>query len=721
MADIATLGLAVDSTQVKTATAALTGLTAAAGGTTPAVKAMTTAVAPANTALAAMHGATTKAASAHAGFSTQAMSATHAVRSMAEGIALGMPPTQILTQQLSHLSYAASGPQGLSGAFKEAGSALFGFLSPTMLLAGAFAGVATASFFVYESIKKTELAFGELSERSATTVQALHALDSAAAFKGISSADFITNMEKFASLTDEAQHKMGTLAELFRANGIAAGSMKDNLYKAADLIKNAASEAEKYRLVQQIGLPATRDWVQYLGQGSDALRQATAEATKFGDAADEKLIAKARQADEAWNKFWKNTQTGAKGFFVDSMDWIDQFSDRATRLLSKIVPSVGTNLLTAAMRGVGSSDTLTQSAANDFYDKVGKKTFTTPGGSPGKDTVDPNVLKNQIALEQQRIGILGQTASVTEQVRAVELAVQSARLAGVNVTAKESENLKRLAYDRAIGVDQVKAQADVLRTEAAAFGMSTGAAAAYVAVQTKINDAIRNGNPLRAEEIATLRREAAAMGSATQNLDNMRTAESAASSAMRSFRDSMQQGSNAFTALKAAGLSTLNVISDKLIDMAAKGLVAAAFGGAGGGGGLVSLASSLFGGITAPKAHTGGIIGSDSLHTSYVHPAYFDDAPRFHSGGIVAGEVPIIAKPGEGVFTAAQMKALAPAAANPSVTINQALTFNNADPGSEARMRSYVDQSRQQAVSEAVQAVARTRNNSPGTYLRSTQ
>jgi hypothetical protein len=79
-------------------------------------------------------------------------------------------------------------------------------------------------------------------------------------------------------------------------------------------------------------------------------------------------------------------------------------------------------------------------------------------------------------------------------------------------------------------------------------------------------------------------------------------------------------------------------------------------GGAGGGGGLFS--GMGFASPTA-RAHTGGIIGKDSFSKSYVHPAYFDDAPRFHSGGMIApNEVPIIAKRGEGVFTPGQMAAM---------------------------------------------------------------
>jgi len=77
--------------------------------------------------------------------------------------------------------------------------------------------------------------------------------------------------------------------------------------------------------------------------------------------------------------------------------------------------------------------------------------------------------------------------------------------------------------------------------------------------------------------------------------------------------------------------------------------------------------------------HTGGIIGAEPTAMRYVHPAYFDDAPRFHSGGIAGDEVPIIARKGEGVFTPGQMAALGGGGA---VTVN----ITNAPAGTSAQV-----------------------------------
>lgn len=74
-------------------------------------------------------------------------------------------------------------------------------------------------------------------------------------------------------------------------------------------------------------------------------------------------------------------------------------------------------------------------------------------------------------------------------------------------------------------------------------------------------------------------------------------------------------------------------------------------------------------------AHGGGIIGADNLATKSASSLVFANAPRFHSGGIVGDEVPIIAKRGEGVFTREQMKALGDNGTNVNISVN---VINNA-------------------------------------------
>lgn len=74
-------------------------------------------------------------------------------------------------------------------------------------------------------------------------------------------------------------------------------------------------------------------------------------------------------------------------------------------------------------------------------------------------------------------------------------------------------------------------------------------------------------------------------------------------------------------------------------------------------------------------AHSGGIVGADNLALKSASSLVFAGAPRFHSGGIVGDEVPIIAKRGEGVFTREQMKALGDNGSTVNISVN---VVNNA-------------------------------------------
>ena len=83
--------------------------------------------------------------------------------------------------------------------------------------------------------------------------------------------------------------------------------------------------------------------------------------------------------------------------------------------------------------------------------------------------------------------------------------------------------------------------------------------------------------------------------------------------------------------------------------------------------------------------HAGGVIGLDAFPARMVDQRVFDGASRYHRGGIVggAGDVPIWAQAGEGVFTPGQMRSLAlVSAAKPEVHV--AVNVRNTAPGTRA-------------------------------------
>jgi hypothetical protein len=320
MTDLATLGFHVDTGGLKSGSDALDqfGAKAKAAGASVAQGAETAKAA--NTVTAIYAKAVKDAAAQHAAFSTQGQAAFHAARSMAEGIAMGIPPAQMLGMQLNHLSYAASGPGGIIGAFSEATRMLASMLTPMRLVVGGGAAVAGAFYLIYQSIQTTELKFADLQDRIGGTLQSLHGLQEAAYLKGgVGQDDFLAGMEKFGSLVVEAQHGLGSMAGLFRANGVAISSdMNVNLAKVADLISRASSQQEKYRLIVEAGLPPTRQWVQFLSQGGDAILQASQQANGFGSYAEQQMINKARDFDTAWNRAWTEFGNRAKQTVVDT-------------------------------------------------------------------------------------------------------------------------------------------------------------------------------------------------------------------------------------------------------------------------------------------------------------------------------------------------------------------------------------------------------------------
>jgi hypothetical protein len=155
------------------------------------------------------------------------------------------------------------------------------------------------------------------------------------------------------------------------------------------------------------------------------------------------------------------------------------------------------------------------------------------------------------------------------------------------------------------------------------------------------------------------------------------------------------------------------------------------FDGKGGGigsllGGAGSLIGSLFGtsaGSTSPSmfsqastwlstlfAHSGGVVGSSGLGSRRVDPAVFSGAPRFHNGGLVGGEVPIIAKKGERVLTEQQQRD----GMKPSVTY--VIDARGAAAGVEQELRQMILELNNSVESRAVKAVSGARARNPSLF-----
>ena len=90
-------------------------------------------------------------------------------------------------------------------------------------------------------------------------------------------------------------------------------------------------------------------------------------------------------------------------------------------------------------------------------------------------------------------------------------------------------------------------------------------------------------------------------------------------------------------------------------------------------------------GVSSAVAHSGGLLGADGLPSRQVDGSVFAGAKRFHTGGLVSGEVPIIARQGEAVFTPGQLRALGGAVAG-RPQVNVEVNVINRASGVETRV-----------------------------------
>lgn len=109
-----------------------------------------------------------------------------------------------------------------------------------------------------------------------------------------------------------------------------------------------------------------------------------------------------------------------------------------------------------------------------------------------------------------------------------------------------------------------------------------------------------------------------------------------------------------------------------------------------------SITQPLFNGLSSylgfATAHSGGVIGADNLSSKTASADVFANAPKYHTGGLVGDEIPIIAKRGETVFTKGQMDALGAELHNKTPVLVNVNVHNNAS-GTKATATSKQDAS----------------------------
>lgn len=661
MTDIARLGLAIDSAPVTAASSALDKFQASANAAAAGADKLqaATKTTGANVAVVAKSADTAAKGIDKVAASTglarhEMINLSRQLQDVGVSLASGQSPFMVLAQQGTQIAdiFGSSKTATVGGALRQIGSTITGVLTPMRLLVGGAAGLAAGFAIAANSIIKSELALDDFARSTDLSLTKIHALQQSASFKGIGNDDFQKGITGFADSVYQAQRNFGSLNSLMIANGKSAKDLNGYLGNVADLVARATSDVEKQKILREAGLPSDAAWVRYMEQGSKGIQAALDGTVKFNESAELNLIRKAREFDDAWNKATTNMVNYFKSGVVDITaalasikipDWLKTVADKAL----SINPLVG-GLYTLGKNAAGALGGGDPTFADRFgsFDKPLNANRLQGGLNQRAGITEPKTSQELMVANQhaqQRIALLGNLATVEDQVKAKELELASAALQGVGVSAKQAEAIKNV----------VRAQAEMSRVfEQASLGIYRTADAAR-AMRDNLQSLVDRKllDPNNAQEMAS------AVNSLTKQMEDLNDQAKVAGSLLPQFQQALNDagnarkqldslmvegmnvnrgffvefgqqlraGASAWDSFKSSGLNALGKIADKLMQMAADNLFANAFGGSSGGG-LTGLLGGLFGG-----GGSGAQAASAATLANNTGGAFF--GPGFASGG----------------------------------------------------------------------------------------
>lgn len=575
---------------------------------------------------------------------------------------------------------------------------------------------------------------GDSARRLGVSGQALQGYEGAAGTKGIDTTQFLSGAQGLASALNESKTAANDLWKLFQLNGGQVKTWEEALLRVADLVRNARSEQDKFNILAQANLPQTREWVKFLEQGSEQIRATARNYESM--AADDRLIRQAEKFDSAWKTAWTNFSLYARVALGSSGDAVSSLVEKSEMLLRILRGIPGAGIIAQVLSVTQAATRATSPRESVLGGNLGGLTSLAPvTGAQTKTatTLDPKALETQLNLERQRLGVLGEIATVTDQVRAKEIELTLAGINRVKITKEERAALLDMArvraeeQDNAIRVANGVATAEQLRaTKERELGVlvranklsQDEANIALAAYSRTIQETIERQKVYTAT-LPNLKQLELDAGNARKGIDELAT--TSLNGLSTSLTDGIMRTRTWGDAFRNFGNVALRAMSDLIVKMTiiqplARGLQAS-LGGSGflgflGIGGAGSAGGSALGSLF----HTGGIAG-DPVAGRYVHPAYFENAPRYHTGGLAGDEVPAILQRGEEVLRRDDPRHRKNGGGGVNVTIVNNNDFRGSTADSEARIKTYIDMQAAKTRAEVPAIVQQQFINTPA-FLR---
>lgn len=573
-------------------------------------------------------------------------------------LAGGQSPFTVLAQQGTQIAdiFGSSKTGTVGGALRQIGSGIASVLTPMRLVAGGVAGVAAGFAIAANSIIKSTLSLDDLSRSTDLALPKLHALQQSASFKGIDNEGFSKGIAEFADSVYQAQRNFGSLNSLMNANGKSAKDLSGYLGTVADLVARATSDVQKQKILREAGLPSDAAWVRYMEQGSKGIQAAVDGSVKFNESAELNLIRKAREFDEAWNSATTRIGQYFKSAVLEGVNALDGLQTKVrafgnASFWTKFTEATGRLGLNSDPKSMGIETGV------PFEDRFGS--FQSPlnsgalqrglnqrGGVAEPKTGTERLI--DISKAQQSIGLLGNLATVEDQVRAKSLELDAAfiqngvgvgkmRDAVLNAVRAQAE-MARVQEQASVGVfnfkDASKAAADTLQSWVDRglidpANLEQFASASNLAAKSV--EALADQAKVAGSALPMLQQALNDAGNARKQLDSLMTEGMSVNRGFfNEFGQQIRSGASAWDAFKDSGLNALGKIADKLMQMAADNLFASAFGGSTGG------IASLFGLGGSTSASGSVAVGSYIMPTiGFANGGYTGAGGKYQPAGVV--------------------------------------------------------------------------------------
>lgn len=349
---------------------------------------------------------------------------------------------------------------------------------------------------------------GDVGRRTGMGNDLTQGLAAAAGNRGIGQSQFLDDMVKFSREVAESRRGLNDLARLMEANGIQASTTEQAFMAVADMVKNARTEADKFKIAQEAGLNPTRQMIRFLEQGADAIRRQASESLKFSD----EQIRAAQGIEDRWNEFWTRWVQRGKAAVLAvfaTTDNVDSFSgvDDPFNPPRGSTPAVGSP-------GDGSSITAEELKRNEAIQRRVQDMQIEARLAAEITTIG----QQQVEMERFKLDLQRQKIPLAEQELLV--AQKAAQQAAALDTARK-QSMQARQIDAGLEIERLNMEISLTRATAEEIVRARKEFELYAAAKRQ---AAIEGRELHEEEIEQIQRLAQEFATTTRQLDRANAA-----------------------------------------------------------------------------------------------------------------------------------------------------------------------------------------------------